>query len=44
VLRKRITFTLVLALMIQTVSGLIVINTTMISFAAVEGEEEVTGS
>jgi hypothetical protein len=44
VLRKRITFTLVLALMIQTVSGLIVINTTMISFATVEGKEEVTSS
>jgi hypothetical protein len=40
VLRKRITFTLVTGLLIQTVSAMLVINTTLMSIATVEGEEE----
>ena len=40
VLRKRITFTLVMGLLIQTVSAMLVINTTLMSIATVEGEDK----
>ena len=40
VLRKRITFTLVMGLLIQTVSAMLVINTTLMSILTVEGEEK----
>eukprot|EP01046_Picozoa_sp_COSAG06_P031876 COSAG06_NODE_3141_length_5786_cov_31.010902_1_plen_434_part_00 len=39
-LRKRVTFTLVVGLMIQTVSGMIVLNGFLLSLTKVEGEEE----
>ena len=39
-LRKRITFTLVTGLLIQTVSGMIVVSSTLVSIATVEGEKE----
>ena len=42
VLRKRITFTLVMGLMIQTVSVMVVISTTLMSIATVESEEKQT--
>ena len=38
-LRKRITYTLVIGLMIQTVSAMIVINTTVMSIVHSEAEE-----
>ena len=40
VLRKRITFTLVTGLLIQTVSGMVVISTTLMSIAT--GKTDVT--
>ena len=40
VLRKRVTSTLVMGLLIQTVSGVILVSTTLMSIATVEGEEE----
>ena len=39
-LRKRITYTLVMGLMIQTVSAMIVINTTLMSILHAENDEE----
>ena len=45
VLRKRITFTLVMGLLIQTVSAMLVVSTTLVSIATVDGEveEDVAG-
>ena len=40
VARKRITFTLVMGLLIQTVSAMLVVSSTLMSIATVEGEEE----
>eukprot|EP01046_Picozoa_sp_COSAG06_P036734 COSAG06_NODE_4079_length_4595_cov_8.002669_3_plen_107_part_00 len=39
-LRKRVTFTLVVGLLIQTASGMIVLNGFLLSLTKVEGEEE----
>ena len=38
-MRKKITFTLVVGMLIQTVSGMVVINTTLVSLLHLRDEE-----
>ena len=43
ILKKRITFTLVMGMLIQTVSAMVVINTTLMSIVHAEKDEEAAG-